>query len=170
MKILNKILLGLGLLCGVAAQGAPAYAGPAKALQPVTAEGLKKQIAARKGKVVVVNFWATWCKPCVEELPLLARWQKQFGAKGLVIMPVSADTGSAKGKAAPVLFGKGWQGTGWIITGDEFQFIEKFDPKLKDDFTLPRSYIYNRQGKLVKVVGEQESDKLEKHVMAALKK
>src|SRR5690242_6086644 len=44
-----------------------------------------------KGKVVVLNFWATWCPPCVEEMPSLVRLQQQFKDKGVTVLAVSID-------------------------------------------------------------------------------
>src|SRR5579885_1594237 len=43
------------------------------------------------GKVLVLNFWATWCAPCVEEIPSLSEMQKRFSKSGLVVVAVSID-------------------------------------------------------------------------------
>ncbi|GAB4460220.1 MAG: hypothetical protein OHK0029_23910 [Armatimonadaceae bacterium] len=44
-----------------------------------------------KGKVVLLNFWATWCPPCIEEIPDLIRLQEKYGDKGLQVVGLSAD-------------------------------------------------------------------------------
>lgn len=56
-----------------------------------------------RGKVVLLNFWATWCAPCQEELPLFAAWQKQYGPEGLRVIAVSMDDDAG---AARALVGK----------------------------------------------------------------
>ncbi|MCC7153383.1 MAG: TlpA family protein disulfide reductase [Bryobacterales bacterium] len=43
------------------------------------------------GKVLVLNFWATWCPPCIEEIPSLDALQRQFGKQGLVVLAISVD-------------------------------------------------------------------------------
>lgn len=52
-------------------------------------DGHTVSLAALRGRVVVVSFWATWCPPCVEELPSLARLQKQLGGAGLTVLAVN---------------------------------------------------------------------------------
>ena len=44
-----------------------------------------------KGQVVVLNFWATWCPPCIEEMPSLVRMQQRMQAKGVTVLAVSVD-------------------------------------------------------------------------------
>lgn len=48
------------------------------------------------GKVLVLNFWATWCSPCVEEIPSLNEMQKRFAKQGVVVVAVSIDKNAAK--------------------------------------------------------------------------
>jgi len=49
------------------------------------------QLSQYRGQVVVLNFWATWCAPCVEEMPSLVRMQKQMKDKGITVVAVSID-------------------------------------------------------------------------------
>lgn len=74
--------------------------------------GGKQSIAAWDGKVVVLNFWATWCAPCRREIPLLKTLQEQYGEKGLQVVGVAVDNREAirdfaerLGVGYPVLYG-----------------------------------------------------------------
>jgi thiol-disulfide isomerase/thioredoxin len=130
----------------------------APAVYPVSAASLKKAIAARRGKVVLVNFWATWCVGCRKEFPDLVKLQKNYAKQGVTVLFVSGDEAKDRaGKVVPFLKQQRVTSPSYIIQGDVFQFIPQFDPKLKTAFGLPRTYIYNRSGKLVKVVFPEKS-------------
>ncbi len=58
------------------------------------------KLADYKGKTVLVNFWATWCAPCVKEMPSLDRLQAEMGKDRFVVLPLSLD-GPSKPKVAP---------------------------------------------------------------------
>ena len=51
----------------------------------------KITLSQYRGQVVVLNFWATWCAPCVEELPSLVEMQRRMKAKGVTVLAVSVD-------------------------------------------------------------------------------
>ena len=51
------------------------------------------------GKVLVLNFWATWCSPCIQEIPSLDQFQKKFSGTGVVVVAVSIDKNSQKYKS-----------------------------------------------------------------------
>ena len=51
----------------------------------------KVSLADFRGKIVVLNFWATWCPPCVEEMPSLVQLQERFKNKGLTVLGISVD-------------------------------------------------------------------------------
>jgi thiol:disulfide interchange protein len=72
--------------------GAAAQEAPAGDLPRVTnLAGQPVETAALQGKVVVVNFWATWCVPCIQEIPSFNKLHKELGPKGLVVLGVSMD-------------------------------------------------------------------------------
>ncbi|MDD3444055.1 MAG: TlpA disulfide reductase family protein, partial [Zavarzinia sp.] len=62
---------------------------PAPAIAFRNAEGAEVTLADFRGKVLVVNFWATWCGPCVEEMPSLARLAEAGKAEGIEVLALS---------------------------------------------------------------------------------
>jgi len=71
-----------------------AYAANAGKIQDFSLPGIDGRVYSLsdfKGKVVIVNFWATWCAACVEEMPSLNRLYRQFRDRGLVVLGVSVD-------------------------------------------------------------------------------
>ncbi|MBX3279074.1 MAG: TlpA family protein disulfide reductase [Acidobacteria bacterium] len=54
--------------------------------------GVEQRLSALRGRVVVLNFWATWCGPCIKEMPDLAAIQNQYAALGVQVVGASADT------------------------------------------------------------------------------
>jgi len=76
---------------------------PVQAAKPFEVETPDKQLlrlSELKGKVVFLNFWATWCKPCEEEMPSMQRLYERYRNQGLVVLAISADTGGAAQVAA----------------------------------------------------------------------
>jgi DsbE subfamily thiol:disulfide oxidoreductase len=85
----------LGVAIGVAWKSLPTINQPPKTDTPELPFTLKdlKGVAQTlpKGKVVLLNFWATWCPPCREEIPSLVMLQRKFADKGLAVVAVSVD-------------------------------------------------------------------------------
>lgn len=67
------------------------------------ANGQETTLAAYRGQVVLVNLWATWCAPCVEEMPTLGALQRQFEGRGFQVVPVSIDEVAKIGEAKDML-------------------------------------------------------------------
>src|SRR6516162_4344599 len=60
-------------------------------------DGLKQEVLKHRGKVVVVDFWATWCPSCMEAFPKFIDYQKKYADKGLVVIAVSIDSMEKEG-------------------------------------------------------------------------
>jgi cytochrome c biogenesis protein CcmG, thiol:disulfide interchange protein DsbE len=102
-----------------------------------------KQISPRDfgGKVLVVNFWATWCTPCVQEAPSLNEFQKRLGPSGVVVLGVSVDRNEKLYRE--------------FIKRFRLSFQTSRDPEenvsaLYGTSKFPESYIIDRSGKVVR--------------------
>jgi len=126
---------------------APAFAEPVKHLRPEDYDG--RIVAGRKGRVLLVNFWATWCEPCREEMPSLVAAAKKFPSRDLAVVLVSLDSQ----KTGPVQVPKFLKEmkapfVSWLVkTRDPQDFIDAVDPNW--DGSLPFTLVYGRDGKVV---------------------
>lgn len=109
-----------------------------------------KMIAAQKGKVVLVDFWATWCVPCRKEMPELAKLEARLKAKGLVLIPISADEPENEAAAREFLAKAGVKAQGYLkAPKDDDAFIRAIDPKWGGE--LPALVLYDKSGRKVQI-------------------
>ncbi len=149
------LFVGLGLL-----------AAPAGKLSPLDEVSYPKTVAAQKGKVVLVNFWATWCEPCRKEMPELARLAK--GIKGLELITISADEPEDE-KIALEFLAKAGVGSPVYAkrAKNDDKFINAIDPKWSG--ALPALILYDRGGKKVKSwIGETDLKALRAEIQKLL--
>ena len=131
--------------------GLPREGSPAPSLKAKTLDGDRLSLADLRGKVVLVNFWATWCPPCVAEMPSLERLHRTLSPEGLAVVTVSTDEDQAElrkfvaqhGLTLPVLMDPG----GRVAGGDS-----RTTP-------YPETFLLDRQGRILRhVVGPAEWD------------
>jgi len=110
-----------------------------------TESGLTISPAAFGGRLLVLNFWATWCPPCIEEMPSLDRMQQQLRDQGVVVLGVSVDEDEEAYRR--------------FLERARVSFHTARDPEaaistLYGTYRYPESYVIDREGRVVqKIVG-----------------
>jgi thiol-disulfide isomerase/thioredoxin len=95
------------------------------------------------GKLLVLNFWASWCPPCVQETPSLSQFAQEYAAKGVVVLALSVDKDA-----------KAYDG---FLRKYHPAFLTARDSKLHEDFgtfMYPETYIIDAQGRVLKKIAE----------------
>lgn len=116
-------------------------------------EGGEATLADYEGEVIVLNFWATWCAPCVEEMPTLDNLQAMLGDEGLRVMAVSQDRGGRE-QVEPFLREKLDLHHLGIYLDQQGELGRAFDVR-----GLPATFVINAEGQIVgKMVGPADWD------------
>jgi peroxiredoxin len=150
-------LLGL-LLAGAAWPAGPGDLAPQFELTGMDGKALR--LADFRGKIVLLNFWASWCEPCLAEMPRLSAWQGAYGATGLQVIGISMDD-----EAAPVRRLLAKHPVGYPIgLGDE-KLAERYGKILG----LPQSFLIDRRGLVVaRYKGEVDLAQVESAIQTQL--
>ena len=106
-----------------------------------TLDGKEVSLKDFKGKVVLLNFWATWCPPCKEELPLFEEVYQKYKDKGFVILAINTDPENLQ----DFLKKSNIKITFPILIGED-RLLELYPVR-----GLPTSFLIDREGKIVKV-------------------
>ncbi len=143
-------------------QGESSVAGKTAENFAFDLDGKPAHLSDLRGKVVVLNFWATWCPPCVEETPALVSLQKYIAARNGVVLGVAADVDQA-------VYEKFLRENGVIFptyrdpgTDDSHR-----SPIAQDYGTsmYPETYIIDRKGVIIrKIIGPQDWNSLDMRV------
>jgi peroxiredoxin len=141
---------------------APALPAPAPAWRLKDVDGKTVTSDQFKGKVVVLDFWATWCPPCRTEIPGFVALQKKYGDDGLVVVGVSMDT---DGTAPVKKFIKDVGINYTVVMGDD-DIVSAFAPI--DGY--PTTFIIDRDGLVrSKKLGKKPAAEFEREVVAVLR-
>ena len=125
----------------------------------------RARLADYKGKVVVLDFYATWCEPCRAETPHLVQLQRQYAEQGLQV--IGLNVGGEDDREQVPAFAKQF-GIQYPLA---FPDDELADAYLGDNQNIPQSFVFDRRGNLVKrFVGysEQSGQELERVVQSTL--
>jgi thiol-disulfide isomerase/thioredoxin len=108
-----------------------------------------KMLAAHKGRILLVDFWATWCVPCRAEMPQLAKLSERLHARGFDLVTVSADEPDKELAAFKVLTQNAVPAPHYMKkAADDDKFYDSVDPKWSGE--MPAMFIYDRSGKRVR--------------------
>ena len=158
IRFLLSLLLGAAALCvvgcGQREQGAAASAaggpsarsdalpelGPAPAWKLTRIDGTPMSSDELKGKVVVVDFWATWCPPCIKEVPGYVEMQQKYADRGLVIVGISLDQ---QGPPVVQRFAERHKVNYPLVMGDQ-EVVEAFGGVEG----IPTTFLIDRNGQL----------------------
>jgi len=103
-------------------------------------DGKAVKLSDFKGKVVILNFWATWCPPCRQEIPSFISLQKQYGDKGLVVVGVSLDD-KGPGVVKPFVAKMGINYP--VVMGDQ-----KTTAEYGGVAVIPTTFVIDRKGRI----------------------
>jgi peroxiredoxin len=161
----------LGLLTACAGEWEEAFrpldvGSPAPAYAAATLAGDTVSLADLSGRAILLNVWATWCIPCREEMPALARTHRALVDSGLVVLGVSVDNARATGEI------------GRFADEYRIEFMIAHDPGLQVQRTfrtigVPETFLIDRSGKIVRRwIGQfdPESPDARASILAALER
>jgi thiol-disulfide isomerase/thioredoxin len=161
MRIRRTLAVALFLLLGTRG-----FAGEGAAqLSLHDTHGNIQDISKYKGRIVVLNFWATWCVACQHEMPLLAEMQKKYESKGVVVLGASIDDKKSQQLVQPFAE-KNKIPFPLLVDATTFQMQQ-----LQLGEAIPATAFFDADGNLVaRVLGELDKSDLEKRLERMLGK
>ena len=171
-RLARRLFLALSLVLMLALSASTVASNPhtadgngEKAMQELKLldmDGKPYDSANLKGSVVVLDFWATWCKPCINEIPDLNRLQEKYASKGLKVVGVTMASGTAP-EVKPLLGRFKMQYT--VLMGDDGQ---SYDLNI---YSYPTTYLVTKDWKvrtIYKEAGPRKTRDLEAEILKLL--
>jgi thiol-disulfide isomerase/thioredoxin len=126
------------------------------ALTPLDETGFEKLVQSHQGKVVLYDFWATWCDGCRAELPELVKLEAKLRSRGFELVTISADEPEAVADAEKLLRRLAVPGVAYRREAkSDDKFINAIDAKWSG--ALPAAFLYDRNGRKVRsFIGETD--------------
>ena len=155
---------------GAGTAAAPATETVKPSYTVVDLDAIKKLMNQGRGHVVLVHFWASWCYPCLQELPVVDRLARDFKGRGLEVLSLSLDNPRTAGPRVGALLRKVAPNlTPTIAKFDDTEgFISAFDANWEG--AIPALFVYDQQGGRVgTLIGESTREELERFIGRWLK-
>lgn len=135
----------LAAACSLVLLVPAAQAGSAADFSLRDVNGQSFTLSQQQGKVVLLNFWATWCGPCQVEMPHLQALHNELGPQGLVIYGISTDDAKLDAAVKPLVKSKGLTYT--VLRDPQTTVVAQFNPAK----TLPYNVLIDKTGAVAKV-------------------
>lgn len=145
----------------------PVPQAPLEALTDISADGVQAALRAAPGRVLLVNLWSTWCRPCMEEMPRLLSLAAQHRDDGLGSMFISMDIAASRDDALRFMAEQHAPAPSHIRVGRDADFI----PVMHGEWsgTLPATILFDESRRPQHIwVGEVPMDELERAVRQML--
>ncbi len=165
-KIARELLFLLCVLCGFARNSLSSNLSAQ--FRPVDEAGYRALLERHSGKIILVDFWASWCEPCRAEMPALVKLARRYTPQGFSFVTVSIDSPGELSYAEKFLKAQGVPFPAYYKKArNNERFIHSVDPRWSG--SLPALFFYGRDGKLVKAsVGETDAGTIEATVRELL--
>jgi len=155
--MVSIITLALFAGCTNKEKGGATAAAPDFTLQDIS--GKKVRLADLKGKVVMLEFWATWCPPCRAEIPAIERLHTQYSGKGLTILAIALDEG-------------GWDEVKAFVAEQKISYpVLKGTEDVSTEYKIrliPVTVLIDKEGNIKKQYMGGSDEALEKEIKALL--
>lgn len=158
-----------GVVTAATAAAAPSPA-PAAAVTPVGIAAFRAELAAARGHVVVLNLWASWCAPCLKEIPVLLEVERRFAACGVRLVGLATDDPSELDGPVRAMHAKFFPGFQSFARteGDPDAYASVVDPAWNE--LMPTTYVIDAGGTVrTRLQGAKSAAEFERAVQAVAK-
>ena len=147
----------------------PVEDNEAQELEWIRADDLLPLLESHRGKVVLVNFWATWCGPCIHEIPALIRLRENLDPSRFVLVAISLDDQADAAWLVPEFIETRFPGWHSYLNGEfeDYLLVEELDPFWPG--VMPANYVIGPDGSMVRtLLGGHSEEQFKEAVLAAM--
>lgn len=147
----------------------PAEDDDAQELEWIRAVDLLPLLESHRGKVVLVNFWATWCGPCIHEIPALIRLREKLDPSRFALVAISLDDLADAAWLVPEFIETRFPGWRSYLNGEfeDYLLVEELDPFWPG--VMPANYVIGPDGAIARtLLGGHSEEQFEEAVLAAM--